>query len=162
MPTDNLRSANDFLSALTVYDENLALASSADEVWAELAAGDHRFLPGVSVDWVTPEPHGVGTLRIMNWGPVHLRSRYFEWDEANRYKAFYLENPPPGVREFVEYYHVTSSGSGSVVSFRLAVIPNRFIRPLMPALSAWVTFLMRNWQMRFVRRRFGRVELRHG
>ncbi|WP_173010047.1 SRPBCC family protein [Mycolicibacterium sp. P9-64] len=162
MPTDNLRSADDFRAAITVYDEKISLASSVDEVWAELAAGDHRFLPGVSVDWVTPGPHGVGTLRIMNWGPVHLRSRYFEWDEANRYKAFYLENPPVGVTEFVEYYHVTPSGSGSVVSFRLAVIPKPLIRPLMPALSAWITFLMRNWQVRFVRRRFGRMEPQRG
>lgn len=162
MSGNSPRSADDFLAAVTVYDENISLASSANDVWAELAAGDHRFLPGVSVDWVTPAPHGVGTLRVMNWGPVHLRSRYFEWDEANRYKAFYLENPPVGVRELVEYYHVTPSGTGSVVSFRLAVIPTPLIRPFMPALSVWITFLMRNWQMRFVRRRFGRMESQHG
>lgn len=160
MPTNELRSADDFLTAVTVYDEVIPLAASARDVWTELSAGDHRFLPGVSVEWVTPTPHGVGTLRVMNCGPVHLRSRYFAWDEVGRSKAFYLENPPFGLREFIEYYRVTEDGSGSVVSFRLAVVPKPLIRPLMPAMSAWITFLMRNWQLRFVRRRFGRGGVR--
>lgn len=155
MPSEDLRSADDFLAAITLYDEKIPLASSAGEVWAELAAGDHRFLPGISVDWVTPGPHGVGTLRIMNFGPVHLRSRYFAWDETNCSKAFYLENPPVGARELVEYFGVTPSGSGSVFSYRLAIVPKPLARPLIPVLSAWVTFLMRNWHLRFFKRRFG-------
>ncbi|WP_193046480.1 SRPBCC family protein [Mycolicibacterium baixiangningiae] len=158
---NNLRSADDFLPAITVYEENISLISGVDEVWTELAAGNHRFLPGINVEWLTVEPHGVGTLRIMNFGPVHLRSRYFAWDETNHYKAFYLENPPVGVRELVEHFRVTPNGSGSIFSYRLAVIPTSVIRPLIPALSAYVTFVMRNWHVRFIKRRFGASEARH-
>lgn len=155
MHGDDLRTAADFHTAITVYEEDIPLMARADEVWNELAAGDHRFLPGTRVDWVTAKPYGVGTLRVMNCGPAHLRSRYFAWDESNRYKAFYLENPPFGFRELVEEYRVTPTGSHSVLSYRLAMVPKPAIRRLVPALSVYITFVMRNWHLRFIKRRFG-------
>jgi hypothetical protein len=154
MQHENLRSANDFRTAVPMYEETVELGASADEVWGELSAGDHRFLPGTRVDWITEPPHGVGTLRVMSFGPIHLRSRYYAWEEANRYKAFYLENPPLGMRDLIEEFRVTPRGSGSSFSYRLSVIPKPVVRPILPLLSAYITFAMRSWHLRFFRRRF--------
>jgi len=154
MTDGEIRSADDFRSAVSLYEDTIRLGADADEVWAELSAGDHRFLPGVSVDWVTTPPHGVGTLRVMNFGPVHLRCRYYAWDESSRSKALYLENPPLGTHELIEEFHLTPDGSESLLKYRIAIIPRRMIRPILPLLSAYVRFVMRSWHLRFIKRRF--------
>jgi hypothetical protein len=154
MPDGDIRSAEDFRAAVPMYEESVQLGADADEVWAELSAGDHRFLPGTRVDWLTERPYGVGTLRVMSFGPFHLRSRYYAWDEAGRYKAFYLENPPVGTRDLIEEFRVLPGTSGSTFWYRLSVVPKPFIRPLLPLLSAYITFVMRSWHLRFFKRRF--------
>jgi Polyketide cyclase / dehydrase and lipid transport len=154
MPEDNVRSADDFRTAIPMFEERLELAAGVEEVWGELSAGDYRFLPGVRVDWLTEQPYGIGTLRVMNFGPIHLRSRYYAWDETNHSKAFYLENPPPGFRDMTEEYRVTPNGAGSTIWFRLSIVPAPIIRPFQRPLSRLMTFSMRRWHIRFFKRRF--------
>ena len=105
---------------------NVRLGASADEVWSDLTSpSGFDYLPGLKVQWTSPQPFGVGATRTATiGGGVKADERYFIWDNHERRKAFYVERfNAPGIEALAEDYKVTPDGSGSVLTWTIVVEP---------------------------------------
>lgn len=109
------------------------VAASADEVWAELAARDRdQYLPGVRGRWITPEPTGVGSTRVVTLaGLVEFEEQYFAWDpQARRWALSVVRFGLPGITALAEEVQAIPAGTGAIVTWRMVVPRTRLSRAL--------------------------------
>lgn len=111
------------------YDFPLELAASAEQVWEGLTGRSPqswcRML--TRVDYTSRGPHGVGATRTSEvaWGALKFREHFFDWDDANRRHAFYVDAVNlPLVRAFAEEYVVTPTASGCRFTWTFAFDAN--------------------------------------
>ncbi|WP_231949526.1 SRPBCC family protein [Alloactinosynnema sp. L-07] len=76
-------------AAATRHVHVVELAAPPAAVWSALTANDAlvSWSPLITcVEWSTPRPFGVGTIREVTLGPglVSLRERFYRWEEGKR------------------------------------------------------------------------------
>ncbi|MCT7370993.1 SRPBCC family protein [Mycolicibacterium llatzerense] len=126
-----------FDEAPVVATRTMALPTEADAVWDELT-GDHplhwcRLLRGGR--YLTPVPHGVGTIRRMGTigGALRLQEQFISWDDANRTHAFRVSHSSlPGLRRFGERYEVRPTPTGCDLTWTIVAQAQPGARVLHP------------------------------
>ena len=116
------------------------VAAARERVFAAVAtdpAGWGRWFPGFSDDghWETPPPHGVGSVRSVRSFGVRFSETILAWDDNERW-AFRVDRASfPLAKAFAEDYRFSDDGSGTMVSWTVAMDPGLGLRlgsPLLP------------------------------
>lgn len=118
--------------------ENTALVKApAARVFDCFVSDMTRWMPDVrSVTWMSPEPHGVGTHRVVRLPGLAVHEKFLAW-ERGRHVAFRLEAASlPLLRAMVEDLRIEPAGDGLVrVRYSVHYAPLAVARPLSPLLT---------------------------
>ncbi|RJQ79435.1 SRPBCC family protein [Pseudonocardiaceae bacterium YIM PH 21723] len=162
-PWFDLKPATDdsvFRTASYVRPMVMRLAASADEVWAGLVA-DRPLAWCTALDghYTSARPFGVGTTRFVTVDRVlHLRERFFLWNEAERRHAFtVLQTNLPLFSEFAEDYRVEPIDGGCRFSWTIAFSPNKATAPVLPAVFPIMSKTLMDGLVRDTERHFGTI-----
>lgn len=129
-----------FDDAPVVVRRQARVEAPRDRVFALVAtdpAGWGRWFPGFSDDgrWETPPPHGVGSVRTVRAFGVRYRETLLAWDDGERFAFRIDQSSAPMAKAFAEDYRVADEGSGTMLSWTIAMVPGsalRLCRPLLP------------------------------
>jgi hypothetical protein len=116
-----------FRTAQFVHRYPVKLPVPPEQVWAQITSDESlQAWKGLHVSrltWTSPRPFGVGTTRevVLPLGLMTVRERFFRWDEGAGY-SFYVESTNrPVVERFAEDYVVASDGSGTLLTWTIAI-----------------------------------------
>ena len=117
-----------FDSAPHLYRFDKHFAAPPERVWESLASDESLAAWGPSVtrvSWLTPRPFGVDTTRevVLAPGVAKVRERFFRWDEGAGYSFFVYEANMPIFRHFAEDYRLDADGTGTRLTWTVAVAP---------------------------------------
>jgi hypothetical protein len=140
MPSLEAVDVSFFDRAPKVVRRDAYVAAPRDRVFAAVAtdpAGWGRWFPGFSDDgrWETPPPHGIGSTRTVRAFGVRYRETILAWDEGERWAFRIDEVSAPLFKAFAEDYRFSDEGSGTRLSWTVAVRPGlglRLAAPLLP------------------------------
>jgi hypothetical protein len=129
-----------FEDAPVVVSRRARVDAPRDRVFTLLAtdpAGWGRWFPGFSHDgrWETPPPHGVGSVRTVRAFGVRYRETILAWDEGERFAFRIDQSSVPMAKAFAEDYRLVDDGSGTTLSWTIAMVPGPALRlgkPLLP------------------------------
>lgn len=118
-----------FEAAPQLYRFPVVLAAPPARVWESLTSDASLAAwpmgPGLSFQlrWTAPRRFGVGTTREVRLplGLLTLRERFFRWDEGAGYSFFAEPANRPGLRRFAEDYALTPAGTGTLLTWTVAV-----------------------------------------
>jgi len=99
---------------------------------AEDPAGWGRWFPGFADTghYVTPAPHGVGSVREMVFRSSTLCETVLAWEEGVRW-AFYISGGGiAGMRSLAEDYRFEAQPGGCRLTWTTAIIPAPLLRPV--------------------------------
>jgi hypothetical protein len=124
------------------------VAASRDRVFAVVAedpAGWGRWFPGFSDAgrWETAPPYGVGSVRTVRAFGVRYRETILAWDDGERWAFRVDEMSAPGFKAFAEDYRFTADGSGTRLSWTVALRPGPALRVAAPLMSWGCGMLLR-------------------
>jgi carbon monoxide dehydrogenase subunit G len=117
------------------YEYPIDLDVAPERVWESIASDESVAAWGLGVQslhWTSPRPFGVGTTRevTLPLGMMKVRERFIVWDEGKRY-AFEVYEANRGLyRRFAENYVVEPRGTGSRLTWTIAVEPQPKLRRL--------------------------------
>jgi hypothetical protein len=121
-------------------------AAAIFSAFAEDPAGWGNWYPGFSHTgrYVTPDPHGVGSVREVVALGVRFREQILAWDAPYRW-AFSVEQASVSfARRFAEDYRIAPQGNThSVVQWTLAIEPRPAMRVAMPLMGLVLPTLFR-------------------
>jgi hypothetical protein len=129
-----------FDTAPQVVHRQAHVDAPRERVFAAVAtdpAGWGRWFPGFSHHgrWETPPPHGVASVRTVRSFGVRFTETILAWDENERW-AFRVDRAGvPMAKAFAEDYRFSDDGSGSMVSWTVAMTPGlglQLASPLLP------------------------------
>ena len=114
-----------FDTAPTIIRCNAHIAAPRPRVFAAIAAdpaGWGQWFPGFdrSGRWETPEPHGVGSVRVVRAFGVRFRETVLAWDADERWAFRVDEVRVPMARAFAEDYRLTDDGAGTRLDWTVA------------------------------------------
>jgi hypothetical protein len=136
-----------FTSAPHVFRYSRRFAAPPEKVWASLACKESIgawSATVASLNWLSPEPFGVGSTREVALAPglARVRERFFRWDEGHGYSFAVYESNLPAFKRFAEDYEVEPDGSdGNATRFTwtVALEPKSALtlpfKPLAPVLK---------------------------
>ena len=115
-------------SAPHVYRYRMQYAATPERVWESLASDASLASWGTSVkqvNWLSPRPFGVDTIRevVLAGGAPRVRERFIRWDEGRGYSFAVYEASVPVFRHFVEDYVIETDGDNSVFTWTVAIEP---------------------------------------
>jgi Polyketide cyclase / dehydrase and lipid transport len=119
-----------------------------DRVFAAVAndpAGWGEWFPGFSNDgsWQTPLPHGVGSIRTVRMLAFHYRETMLAWEDGVRWAFRIDETNARGFKAFAEDYLFADDGTGTRLTWIVAVQPSGPMRFCAPALPLGCRVLLR-------------------
>lgn len=96
---------------------------------------------GITVEWTTPEPRGVGTTRTVTTNGQRIDEYFFVWDEGER-MAFRFDRSTLPLSAFVEHYEcVAVSDSSCALEWSYGYDWGGPLAPMMaPAFGAFFGF----------------------
>jgi hypothetical protein len=137
-----------FDDAPVVVRQQAYVAAPRDRVFAAVAsdpAGWGAWFPGFRNDgsWLTPAPHGVGSIRAVRMLAFRYRETVLAWDEGQRWAFRIDETNARGFKAFAEDYLFTDEGTGTRLTWIVAMRPSGPLRYLAPALPLGCALLLR-------------------
>jgi hypothetical protein len=128
-----------FDTAAHVLRNDAHVDAPRDRVFAAVAedpAGWGHWFPGFTRTgrWETPPPHGVGSVRTVRAFGVRYRETIIAWDPGERWAFRIDEMTAPMFKAFAEDYRFADDGSGTTLSWIVAVKPGSITRPVVPLL----------------------------
>jgi hypothetical protein len=135
-----------FDTAPVVCQFDAHFAASPERVWESLTSDESIAAWGrgvESVRWLSPRPFGPGTRREVRLarGSATVREEFFRWDEGRGYSFFATESSRPGLHRLAEDYVVSPAGTGTSLTWRIAVEPVRRFAPVAPFAAPVVRLL---------------------
>ncbi|WP_028937900.1 SRPBCC family protein [Pseudonocardia spinosispora] len=132
MPTLQPVDESFFTSAPTRFSRSWSIARPAPAVWQELV--DDRALhwcTGLSVQWLSPRPFGVGTTRQASvFGALKVQEHFFIWEEGHRYAFYGTGINLPLFTSLAEDYVVEPTGPDSCsFTWTVAARPSALGKP---------------------------------
>ncbi|MEQ6899601.1 SRPBCC family protein [Nocardioides sp. YIM 152588] len=119
------------------YANSVDLAITPAQLWEVLADADSwpRWANVITdVEWTTPEPRGVGTMRTVTMrGRMIGAEEFLAWDEHARMAFRFNEASSRMVTAFAENYDIVPTPEGCRVTWTLALDvrgPSRWTMPL--------------------------------
>ncbi len=93
------------------------------------AAGWSAWFPGLTrASWTSPEPHGVGSTRRVEVGPVAVDERFLAWDRGERFGFTFTHVSAPIARAGVEVIELDGDevpAGATLVTYTMALEPPR-------------------------------------
>jgi hypothetical protein len=119
-----------------------------DRVFAAVAndpAGWGEWFPGFSNDgsWQTPPPHGVGSVRAVRMLGFRYRETMLAWEEGIRWAFRIDETNARGFKAFAEDYQFADDGTGTRLTWIVAMQPSGAMRYCAPALPPGFGVILR-------------------
>lgn len=106
----------DFIeSAPLRFVNDIEINASPEEVFNVLADADSwpRFLKdAIRATWTSPEPHGVGSNRILVLKGMTALEHFIAWEPGKRFTFCVLETSTPLLRAICEDYRLEPTDSG--------------------------------------------------
>ncbi|MCV7284798.1 SRPBCC family protein [Mycolicibacterium wolinskyi] len=164
MPRFILESADAdfFTTAPHIFTYRKRFAAPPQQVWESLVSDESLAAWGPSVkevNWLSPRPFGVGTMRevVLAPGFARVHETFFRWDDGRRYSFTVDEATIPSLRRFAEDYLVEPAGEGQTqFTWVVAIEPKPAFalpfRVLAPAVKATFGRLASDGQRYFARR----------
>ena len=116
-----------------LIEQHVDLSTSPDRVWPALAEADAwtEWFAGMKVcRYTSPEPHGVGSTRAVRVKTLDVTEEILAFDEDRRFAFMVVESKTPGVAAMVEVVTLDEVAGGTRVTYRQAVEPAGWLRPL--------------------------------
>lgn len=113
-----------------IHDADVAAAP--DAVFAALAdmeSWPKRFGAGVTGEWVTSPPHGIGSVRAVHSGALFLVEAFVAWEPGARFSFAVLEANVPFARAMLEDWRIVPTRRGSRVTYAIYYEPPWWLRP---------------------------------
>ncbi|MEB3033677.1 SRPBCC family protein [[Mycobacterium] nativiensis] len=115
------------------FSNSVDLAITPDEIWQVLAdaeAWPHWASVITNVTWTSPEPHGVGTTRVVDMrGGIIGDEEFLAWEPARHMAFRFNASSTSALAVFVEDYIIEPTPQGCRLTWTLA---NRLTGP-----AAW-------------------------
>ncbi len=112
-----------------------AIDQPADVVWSQLTGDSPLFwINGMSIDWTSPAPFGVGTTRTVHvLGLIAVKERYYRWEEGHRKTFCGVGMNLPLFSQLAEDYIVEPRGEGACdFTWKIAIAPSALGKPGAP------------------------------
>ncbi len=104
------------------------LAITPEQVWEVLDDAEswpHWATVITNVTWTSPEPHGVGTTRVVNMrGGIVGDEEYLAWDPFSHMAFRFNEASTRSIAAFAEDYRVVPTAGGCHLTWVMAMKPN--------------------------------------
>lgn len=112
------------------FSNSVDLAVTPDEVWEVLTdaeAWPHWASVITNVTWTSPEPHGVGTTRLVDMrGGIVGDEEFLAWDPGRHMAFRFNASSTSALAVFVEDYRIEATAQGCRLTWTLA---NRLTGP---------------------------------
>lgn len=118
-----------------IHDADVAAPPAA--VFAALADLDswpQRFGAGTRGEWVTSAPHGVGSVRAVRTGALHLVEAFVAWQPDARVSLTIVEANLPFAHALLEDWRIAPTRAGSRVTYAVYYAPPWWLRPFAAAI----------------------------
>lgn len=113
-----------------IHDADIAAAPAAVfEALADMESWPKRFGAGVSGEWVTSPPHGVGSVRAVHSGALFLVEAFLAWEPGARFSFAVLQANLPFARAMLEDWRIVPTRRGSRVTYAIYYAPPWWLRP---------------------------------
>jgi carbon monoxide dehydrogenase subunit G len=87
----------------------------------------------VKAQWTSPEPHGVGSIRMLVLKGMTARENFIVWDPGKRFTFYIAESTAPLARALCEDYRLEAIGSGkSRLTYTMAYEPTLLLKLMGP------------------------------
>ena len=128
--------ADFFTSAPEIHRFPIRLSVPPARVWESLQSDESLAAWGASVKsvtWTTQRPFDVGATRevVLPLGVATVHEKFFRWDEGQGYSFNVYECNRPLFRRFAENYVVEADGSGSLLTWTVAIEPAQKLAPIL-------------------------------
>jgi carbon monoxide dehydrogenase subunit G len=104
------------------------LAISPEQVWEVLDDAEswpHWATAITKVTWTSPQPHGVGTTRVVNMrGGITGDEQYLVWDPFSHMAFRFNEASTGSIAAFAEDYRIVQTPTGCHLTWVMAMKPN--------------------------------------
>jgi carbon monoxide dehydrogenase subunit G len=104
------------------------LPISPEQVWEVLDDAEswpHWATAITKVTWTSPQPHGVGTTRVVNMrGRITGDEEYLAWDPFSHMAFRFNEASTGSIAAFAEDYRIVLTPSGCHLTWVMAMKPN--------------------------------------
>jgi carbon monoxide dehydrogenase subunit G len=104
------------------------LPVSPEQVWEVLDDADswpHWATAITKVTWTSPQPHGVGTTRVVNMrGGITGDEEYLAWDPFSHMAFRFNEASTGSIAAFAEDYRIVQTPGGCQLTWVMAMKPN--------------------------------------
>lgn len=118
------------------FSFKLRLRGDAATVFDVIADGGHEaewFPDFKSLEWETPQPHGVGSIRRYHLTYMTLVEHFVTWEPQRELRFWVSEWSIPLLRQFAEYYRIERADSGFVtLHWDVCYEPLTLLKPLHP------------------------------
>lgn len=117
-----------------IHDADLAASPAAVfDALADLDSWPKRFGAATSGEWVTSEPHGIGSVRAVHIGAFYLVEGFVAWQPGERFSFAVLQANLPFARAMLEDWRITPTRRGSRVTYAIYYAPPWWLRPFASA-----------------------------
>ena len=110
------------------------LAITPEQVWEVLDDAEswpHWATVITKVTWASPEPHGVGTTRVVNMrGGIVGDEEYLAWDPFSHTAFRFNEASTRSIAAFAEDYRIVPTAGGCHLTWVMAMEPNGVVARL--------------------------------
>jgi carbon monoxide dehydrogenase subunit G len=104
------------------------LPVSPEQVWEVLDDAEswpHWATAITKVTWTSPQPHGVGTTRVVNMrGGITGDEQYLAWDPFSHMAFRFNEASTGSIAAFAEEYRIVQTPGGCHLTWVMAMKPN--------------------------------------
>jgi carbon monoxide dehydrogenase subunit G len=109
------------------FDSTVDLAITPEQVWEVLDDAEswpHWATAITKVTWTSPEPHGVGTTRVVNMrGGIVGDEEYLAWDPFAHMAFRFNEASTGSIAAFAEDYRIVRTAGGCHLTWVMAMKP---------------------------------------
>lgn len=126
MATTRLEKPAFYETAPVHFHTSRVIPASPDEVFAALADTPNwpKWFPSLTAaKWQTEPPHGVGSRRCVNVGPVRVDEEFIVWEPGRRWGFTFVATTIPLVRAGAELVELEPEGDGTRVTYNMHVEP---------------------------------------
>ncbi len=143
----------DFLdTAANRFSNSVELAITPAQLFEVLADADAwpRWAKAIThVEWTTPEPRGVGTMRTVSMlGGLVGAEEFLAWEEHTLLAFRFNDASEKRIKAFVERYDVIATDGGCLLTWTLALevtgVARLTLAPSKPLLNAGFRWFLRN------------------
>ncbi|MFN0026964.1 MAG: SRPBCC family protein [Acidimicrobiales bacterium] len=117
-----------------VAQEAVVVDAAASRVWpafAEASAWTEWFASVRTVRYTSPEPHGMGSTRFVHVGGFKVHEEILAFDVNERFAFCVVKANLPLLKAMVEVITLTPAGDGTRVTYRQALDPQPWIKPVL-------------------------------